>query len=402
MTMPKIDKRLRFAAAISTETDTEKAIAEVIGRTADQLGGPANLGFVFVSHHHGPDFEPVASRISEELSVEHLLGCTGEAIVGGGREVEGRPAIALWLAHLPAATIHSMHLEFRETAEGATFVGWPDHLPDPWPDGAALLALGDPSSFAADAFLARMNEDHAGIPVLGGMASGGWEPGQNRLLLGKSQFDSGAVAALIHGPVRIRYVVSQGCRPIGQHAVVTRSSRNVIQEMGGRPPLAHLKELFPTLTAQEQQQIQHGLHVGRVVNEYKDRFDRGDFLVRNVIGMDPASGAIAIGDFVRPGQTVQFHIRDAESADEDLRQLLAQARAESDSPPLGALLFTCNGRGTRLFGQPNHDASLLHEHLGEIPTAGFFAQGELGPIGGQNFIHGFTASTVVFERGDNG
>jgi small ligand-binding sensory domain FIST len=402
MSTPKTEKGLRFAAAISTETDTARAIAEVSRQTAEPLGGPANLGFVFVSHHHGPDFQPAASRISEELGVEHLVGCTGEAIVGGSREVEGRPAIALWLAQIPGATIHSMHLQFHETAEGATFVGWPDDLPDPWPDAAALLVLGDPFSFAADAFLARMNEDHPGVPVLGGMASGGWQPGQNRLLLGKSQFDNGAVAALIYGPVHVRSVVSQGCRPIGQHAVITRSNRNVIRELGGRPPLAHLKELFPTLSAQEKQLIQHGLHVGRVVNEYKDQFARGDFLVRNVIGVDPASGAIAIGDIVRPGQTVQFHVRDAQSADEDLRQLLAQARAESSAPPLGALLFTCNGRGTRLFGQPDHDAGLLREHLGDIPIAGFFAQGELGPIGGQNFIHGFTASTVLFEERGNG
>jgi len=402
MSTSKTATALRFAAALSTNSDTRHAVAEVCRQAGEQLSGPANLGLVFASHHHGPDFEPVAAGICDSLGVENLLGCTGEAIVGGAREVEGQPAISLWLAMLPGVTIQPMHLEFEETPEGASFVGWPEDMPEAWPDGSALITLGDPFSFAADAFLSRINEDHPGVPVVGGMASGASAPGESRLLLGRSEFSQGAVAALIHGPVRIRSIVSQGCRPIGQHFVVTRANQNVIQDLGGKPPLAQLQELFPSLSAAEKMLIQRGLHVGRVINEYKDQFGRGDFLVRNVIGADPSSGAIAIGDFVRPGQTVQFHIRDARSADEDLRQLVGQARADSASPPLGALLFTCNGRGTRLFLEPNHDAGVLRDRLGDIPTAGFFAAGELGPIGGQNFIHGFTASVVLFERSDNG
>lgn len=402
MSTSKTATGLRFAAALSTNSDTRQAVAEVCRQANAQLSSPANLGLVFVSHHHGPDFEPVAAGICEQAGVENLLGCTGEAIVGGAREVEGQPAISLWLAMLPGVSVQPMHLEFEETPEGASFVGWPEDMPEPWPGGSALITLGDPFSFAADAFLSRINEDHPGVPVVGGMASGASAPGENRLLLGRNEFSQGAVAALIHGPVRIRSVVSQGCRPIGEHFVVTRANQNVIQELGGKPPLAQLQELFPTLSPAEKMLIQRGLHVGRVINEYKDQFSRGDFLVRNVIGADPGSGAIAIGDLVRPGQTVQFHIRDARSADEDFRQLVGQARTDSSSPPLGALLFTCNGRGTRLFLEPNHDAGVLREKLGDVPTAGFFAQGELGPIGGQNFIHGFTASVVLFERSDNG
>jgi small ligand-binding sensory domain FIST len=234
--------------------------------------------------------------------------------------------------------------------------------------------------------------------VVGGMASGGMGPGANQLFLGSRALTSGAVAVLIHGAVRIRSIVSQGCRPIGDHYVVTQANRNVIQELGGKPPLAHLQEFFPKLSAADQMRIQQGLFVGRVINEYKDRFERGDFLVRNVIGADPGSGAIGIGDLIRAGQTVQFHVRDAQSADEDLRQLMATARSGRASSPRGALLFTCNGRGTRLFLHPNHDAGVIREYCGDIPTAGFFAQGELGPIGGRNFIHGFTASVVLFEE----
>jgi small ligand-binding sensory domain FIST len=219
------------------------------------------------------------------------------------------------------------------------------------------------------------------------------------LLLGRAAPREGAVAVMLYGPLRLRTIVSQGCRPIGTHFVITKAERNVIYELGGKPALLRLKEIFDTLPTHEQQLVQQGLHVGRVVSEYQDRFQQGDFLVRNVMGIDPDNGAIAIGDYVRAGQTVQFHIRDQQSADEELRQLLAAVHNDTSSPD-GALLFTCNGRGTRLFSQSDHDARLLQDVLGNIPLAGFFAAGELGPIGGKNFMHGFTASVALFENAE--
>jgi small ligand-binding sensory domain FIST len=207
------------------------------------------------------------------------------------------------------------------------------------------------------------------------------------------------LALHVAGPVRLRTVVSQGCRPIGRPYVVTKAERNVIFELGGRPALVQLREIFAELPTREQQLVQQALHVGRVVSEYQDRFEQGDFLVRNVVGIDSTSGAIAIGDYIRAGQTVQFHIRDEEAADAELKQLLAKARAASDAPPAGGLLFTCNGRGTRMFSQPHHDAAAIAQACGPLPLAGFFAQGEIGPIGRQNFVHGFTASLALFEVG---
>jgi small ligand-binding sensory domain FIST len=224
------------------------------------------------------------------------------------------------------------------------------------------------------------------------MASGGAQPGENRLLLGAQTHAEGAVAVHVSGPVRLKTVVSQGCRPIGRPLVVTKAERNIIYELGGKPALVQLRAIFDTLPTSEQRLVQRALHVGRVVSEYQDRFDQGDFLVRNVLGIDAASGAIAIGDYLRPGQTVQFHIRDEHAADAELAQLLSAAKQASGSPPAGALLFTCNGRGTRMFSQPHHDAAAVERAFGPIPLAGFFAQGELGPIGQHNFIHGFTAS----------
>ena len=386
------NRNLHFAAALSTLPKTADAVEEVCRRAGDELAARPDLAMVFFSSHHVPNAETIAAEIRRRLSVGSLLGCSGESIVGNDREIEGDAALALWLAALPDVSLHHLQLDFERTPEGGTVAGWPGDLPETWPAGSALLLLADPFSFPADWLLERLNEDQPGVPVLGGMASGASSPGRNRLILNERVLSAGAVGTLVHGEIDIRAVVSQGCRPIGRHYVVTKAEQNVILELSGKPPLLQLQEVFDQLPPRDQQLVQHGLHVGRVINEYQDRFERGDFLVRNCVGADRDTGALAIGDYVRPGQTVQFHVRDSQTADEDLRELLAQADGGA-----AALLFTCNGRGTRLFDEPNHDAGVLREVLGKIPVAGFFAQGEMGPIGGKNFLHGFTASAAIFQ-----
>jgi small ligand-binding sensory domain FIST len=211
------------------------------------------------------------------------------------------------------------------------------------------------------------------------------------------QRDQGAIGVLLTGAVKVRPVVSQGCRPIGQHMIITRAKDNVINELAGKTPLAQLQHLWQQLSPRDQQLMQRGLHVGRVINEYQGDFQPGDFLIRNVMGVDRDNGSLMITDKVRVGQTVQFHVRDASSADQDLHDLLKMDLAAHDRPPAAALLFSCNGRGTRLFDEPHHDARAVRAETGAVPLAGFFAQGELGPIGDQNFIHGFTASVALFE-----
>lgn len=384
----------RFAAALSTAAGATAAVREACDSVRAQLDGPPDFAITFASQALGPDFEGLARALCDALGTENLLGCTGESIVGGSREIEDGPALSVWAARWPGVTTLPMCLDFVRTSEGGSIVGWPDDLPDPWPAGASLLLLGEPFSFPADALLARLNEQRPGVPVVGGMASGGWQPGQNRLWLGPRVLDQGAVAALIHGQVTLRTVVSQGCRPIGRPMVVTRAERNVIMELSGQPALYQLGQLLPEMSEAERDLVRSGLHVGRVMNEYQDGFKRGDFLIANVVDVDPKSGAIAVGAYVRPGQTVQFHVRDAGTADEDLRELLSATKG--GPAPLGALLFTCNGRGSRMFPEPDHDAGVTTEILGKLPLAGFFAQGEIGPVAGKNYIHGFTASVVLF------
>lgn len=391
---------LRCAAALSLHSHWKEALDEVISATRESLSAAVHLAILFFSPHHATAADEIAASVCEALGTTNLLGCTGESIAGGHQEVEEVPALSLWVAHLPGVEITPMQLRFERTSEGGALEGWPDSLAREWPLGTFLIALGEPFSFPADYLLERLNEDRPRVPVIGGMASGAAEPNENRLLLGPKSYAEGAVVAHVQGPVRLKTIVSQGCRPIGKPLVVTKAERNMILELGGKPALIQLREIFDTLPTSEQRLVQTALHVGRVVSEYRDHFEQGDFLVRNVVGIDASSGAIAIGDYLRPGQTVQFHVRDEAAADAELAQLLAAARDGGGTPPAGALLFSCNGRGTRMFSEPHHDAGAVARAFPQVPLAGFFAQGELGPVGQQNFMHGFTASIGLLLPAD--
>jgi small ligand-binding sensory domain FIST len=392
-----------FAAALSTAANTSKALEEVCAGAA--FDHTPDLAMAFFSPHHAREAAAIARRLTEQLKPRTLLGCVAEAVIGNGREVEDEPALSLWLAKWSRpVSVTPFSLTLERTADGPGLFGWPDRLGEaaanePFARArSAVLLLGDPYSFPADAFLARVNEEAAGVPVLGGMASGIRGPGECKLVLDGRVRDEGAVGVLLEGEIGLRGIVSQGCRPIGKPMVITKAEENVILELAGRTPFEQLRRLWETLTPEEQQLFQRGLHIGRVLNEYQGEFQRGDFLIRNVVGLEKESGALIITDHVRVGQTVQFQVRDAASADEDLHALLQLDLHAHEKRPAGALLFSCNGRGTRLFERPDHDAAAVRQEAGAVPLAGFFAMGELGPVGGQNFIHGFTASVALFEE----
>ncbi len=388
---------MTYASSLSLDADLDSAVQSVCADVRKQLAGQSpSLCFVFASHAHADGFEDLPATIRRELGAEVLLGCSGETVVGGDVEIEDGPALSLWAGVLPGATLTPFHIEFGETPDGLIATGFPDDLSDRAADARALFAFGEPFTSVPDSVINRFADELPGVPLLGGMASGGG-PGANRVFLNDECLSDGTVAVLLQGGPKVRSVVSQGCRPIGPTFVVTKSERNIVFELGGKPTIERLREFLPELPARDQRLVQRGLHLGIAMSEYKPTFGRGDFLIANVIGADQQIGAIAIGNLVRVGQTVQFHIRDADTADEDLAHLLDQHRAEQPSPTRGALLFSCNGRGTRLFDEPHHDASAIQKVLGRIPVAGFFAQGELGPVGGKNYIHGFTASIACFE-----
>ena len=388
----------RCGAGGSTAPRLDDAIAEAVGRATEQLGpgGPADLGVVFVSAAYGNSVRPAFEGLVDLVPAATVIGTSVEGVLCNAEEHESGPAVAVWLARLPGATVAPVSLEYAQTPDGSMFTGWPPALDGGWPDDAALVLLADQFSFPVEGLIRRLADDQPGVPIVGGMASGGAIPGGNTLVCNGGTFDSGAVGVVVGGGVRVRPVVSQGCRPIGRPLVITKAESNVIHELGGRPALERLREIYGGLDPADRELVRTSLHVGRVASEYQAEFRSGDFLVRNVVGADPESGVIAVGDLVRTGQTVQFHVRDAASAHDDLARLLDEAATHEAAA--GALVFTCNGRGTRLFPAPHHDARCLQDRLGPLPAAGFFAQGEIGPIGRLNCLHGFTASIALFER----
>ncbi|MGH2706703.1 MAG: FIST signal transduction protein [Actinomycetota bacterium] len=383
---------IRIGSALSTHPDAPRAAREATERALGPLGGlPAELVFTVHSPHHLPRIDEVVTEMVKLVGSAALLGCTSQAVVVDGLEVEEGPALTVWAGAFGGARIEPFSLTYEETPDGPSLVGLP--LIEPWV--RAVLLLGDPFSFPPNA-LARLNEERPGLPVIGGMASGGMRPGLHALILNDRVTPSGGVGVLLGGSVNVETLVSQGCKPIGQPYVVTDAEHNVIRTLGGEAPLERLRETLQGLDPQERLLAQHGLHVGVVIDEYKAELVRGDFLIRNVMGADQQSGAVAIGEHVHVGQTVQFHVRDASAADEDLRAMLEGFGARPATSPVGALLFTCNGRGSRLFGTPHHDATAVQSKIGPLPMAGMFCSGEIGPVGGQNFLHGFTASLAIF------
>lgn len=385
----------RYASWLGVGNNTADHLVEAAESIQSQLGGSPDWVCLFASFHFRTILPRLLSQLHEHVPSGVWTGCTGESIVGPGCEVEDQPALALWAARLPGTQLCGMHLTLERTADGLAFGGFPDQVPEQ----CLMMLLAEPFSFPADVLLQRWDEDRPAMRVTGGMASGGTAPGENLLMLNQQVLDHGAVAVALWGELVADTVVSQGCRPIGEPMVVTRAEQNIIYELGGRPALAQLQAIFDQLPNREKQLVQNGLHLGRVVSEYGGEFARGDFLVRNVLGIDPNTRAVVAGDFFRPGQTVQFHLRDAQTAHRDLENLLARAQPSRVDQPsgCGALLFTCNGRGSRLFPTPHHDALAVQRRWGDVPLAGFFAQGEIGPIGGSNFLHGFTASLLVLS-----
>lgn len=383
-----MDRRsgIRAAAAAAVEGDARAATDEAVDAVAAELDQRPDLAVVFLGGAHAGDAAGVATRIAERLAPRHLIGVTAGALVAGTREFEDPLGVSLWAATLPGAGITP--LRYPPPADrGAVGQEWPE----PPADTDALLLLGDPFSFPADVFLTWWDHSHPGVPVSGGMASGASRAGEARLLLDGQTVEGGAVAVALQG-VRVRTLVSQGCRPIGESYTVTATDRNLITELAGATPVERIQSIFADADGTDRQLMRAGLHIGTVIDEYREAHGRGDFLVRGVMGAETDTGAIAVGDIVRAGQTVRFHVRDARSADEDLRAMLADFSTEGSA---AALLFTCNGRGERLFGVPDHDAGLVSEALGGVPLAGLHCAGELGPIGDRSFLHGFTASLLV-------
>jgi small ligand-binding sensory domain FIST len=386
---------IRVGAGLSSHTDGLAAARAALDVALADFSGPPDLLLLFVAPQYERELDAVLAYANERADGATLLGCSASGIIGGSHEVEDAPAIAAWAASLPDARIRPFRLTFAREDDHAVIEGL-DELPAP-DESPIVLMLADPFSFPADVLLEHLNETATGLPIVGGMASGGLEAGRNVLFFNDEILRDGAVGAIITGAPGLSIFVSQGCRPVGDTYGVTRAERNVVYELAGAPAIRRIEELYNAASERDQLLMRRGLHLGRAFTEIKPVFGRGDFLIRNVVGIDQDSGGIAISDMIEVGQTVQFQVRDAESAREDLQLTLGRERALSDAPVAGALLFSCNGRGTGLFGQPDHDIGALQKAFGAVPIAGIFAAGEIGPVGGKNFLHGFTAAVLLLR-----
>jgi small ligand-binding sensory domain FIST len=380
-----------FASALSVHPVAAEATGDVVGRVLELVEPRPDLAVLFVSPHHVDAVADIAAAVRTLVEPGVLLGATGVAVVGGIREIEDGPAISLWAGQL-GAPVRPVRVRAARTASGVAVAGLSADTCEP---GEVLVLLADPWSLPVDEVVDLLGGLDPPVPVVGGAASAAQGPGGNRLVLDGEVASDGGVAAVLPASVATTLVVSQGCRPVGEPMIVTSAERNVLLELAGRPALDRLEDLATASSPEERAKLAGGLHIGVAVDEHKMTFGRGDFLVRNVIGADREARAVAIGDIVPVGTTVQFQVRDADAADEDLRALLALASA--GGPADSALLFTCNGRGVRLFGDPDHDALALEQAVRSDAVAGMFCAGEIGPVGGRSFVHGFTASIVLFH-----
>jgi small ligand-binding sensory domain FIST len=388
-----------ISVGLSEDFDTVSAAAEAADRARAGLDGDCDLCLVFASGPHLPMAKWLLSEVQDRLGPRNLIGCGAGGTLAQGREMEEGPGLVVWAASLPGAEVSTMHLSAERDGEGFRLLGLPEELAsadteDAAGPGEAFIPLCDPFSFPSELFLEALERARPRAPVLGGLASASFAGGTVLLRDGDVHSD-GAVAAALSG-VEVLPCVSQGAIPVGAEMAITAADGNVIAELAGKPAMERLGEVIAALPERERELAAAGVLLGIVIDENRPSYERGDFLVRPIIGADRESGSLVTGERVRVGQTVRLHVRDAASADEDLREALrAQAQALGDQGAAGALLFTCNGRGSNMFEVPDHDAAAIEDSLG-APTAGFFCAGEIGPVGGRNFLHGFTATMAVF------
>ncbi len=388
---------MKFASATTIVQDLGPALTQLCQQAEQQMGGERpDLVVVFFTSHFEDDAQVIVQNVVRRYPAAVLVGCSAEGVIGPDSEHERIPAASIMLASLPGVHLTPFHIAGQRFGEIEKAEDWIKCVGVDTGKQPSFLFFGDPFTVPTNAALAYFNAAYPGRPVIGGMASGCERPGQAVLIMDDQIHREGAIGVAITGPIEIEAVVSQGCRPIGRPLVITKCERNIIHTLGGKPALERLQEIVEDLSPEDTKLARQAIFVGCVINEYKETFTRGDFLIRTLFGIDPNSGAIAVGDEMRVGSTIQFNIRDGVSADQDLRQMLSPHTG--GHAPAGVLLFSCNGRGTRMWSEPNHDVAVVREMCGPIPVTGFFAAGEIGPIGGKNFIHGHTASMALFRE----
>ncbi|MBD2606714.1 FIST C-terminal domain-containing protein [Scytonema hofmannii FACHB-248] len=389
--------QMQWANALSTRPSLEAAVADVVQRAVSSLTAPADLGLVFISSAFTSEYSRLLPLLAEKLSVRVLIGCSGGGVIGTTmegqtQELEASPALSLTLAHLPGVNIQPFHIVGEELPDlDGPPNAWVDLVGVPSSETPQFILLSGSFSSGINDLLQGLDFGYPGSVTVGGQASGGG--GRIALFCNDRLYREGTVGLALTGNIVLETIVAQGCRPIGKPLQVTKADRNIIIELDEQVPLVVLRDLIGSLSDADRMLAQNSLFVGVAMDEFKVALQQGDFLIRGILGVDPSAGAIAIGDRVRPGQRLQFHLRDAEASAEDLELLLQQYQDQSASEPsaVAALMFSCLGRGEGLYGKPNFDSQLFRRYLNDIPIGGFFCSGEIGPVAGSTFFHGYTS-----------
>jgi small ligand-binding sensory domain FIST len=410
---------MKWTSALSTRPSLEAAVNEVVATAQDALGQTADLAFVFISNAFASEFSRLIPLLQERLGSIPLIGCGGGGVIGQDfqdipQEIEDEVALSLTLAVLPDVNIQMFHLDADQLPDL-------DSAPDLWVDLIGISPTEQPHFILfGDTMSARINDLLQGLDYaypqavkIGGLTSGGSLGGSGLFCQGKL-YPEGTIGVALSGNIVVEAIVAQGCRPVGPLLRVAEADRNVLLQVEAQPgngdraavdtkiqtALEALHRALDRMDDNDRTMAQNALSIGIVRDAFKSQLQAGDFLIRNLIGVDPRIGAIAVGDRVRPGQRVQFHIHDAEASAEDLEELLQQYQETQPVPPAGALLFDCLGRGEGFYGQPNFDTQIFRHYLPITSVSGFFCQGEIGPIGGATFLHGYTAAIGLFRPRD--
>jgi small ligand-binding sensory domain FIST len=385
---------MKWASTVSIKADVDENIRQCVANIRQQLGTSPDLALLFVSRHFAKDYEMIGPAVYQQLSCKVLIGCSAGGVVGAGKEVEGMPGISLTAGTLPAVTIRPFHVEQEELPSL-------DGSPRPWNELFDVMAkeephfliLADPFSISPEEWLSGLDFAFPKAAKVGGLASGAARPGGNVLFLNNACFASGMIGVALTGNVVLDTAVAQGCYPVGPVFRVTACEGNRLMELDDRPALEALAEVLSDLDPEEQERVQHSLFLGVVMDSMKESYAPGDFLIRNLMGADPEEGTVFVAARLHEGQAVQFHLRDAKTSDSDLNAVLADfSRSHEERSYSGAVLFSCMGRGQSLYGSSNHDAERFQHYFGTIPLGGFFCNGEIGPVGGVTYLHGYTSS----------
>lgn len=397
---------MHWKSVLSRQDSLDRALDECV-EFFDGWAHSPDVVFVFAHSSLRHDMAGIYHRLATaSIYPKVLIGCTGGGIIGAGEEVELSPALSLTAAAFEGTRLKGFHLLDEQLPS-------PDAPPEAWhellgvddsADPPAFVLLADPFEFDLDAFLRGLDYAYPRSPKIGGLASDARQPGGNRLLLNSNVYTRGLVGLALQGNLRLDPVVAQGCRGIGQPLTVTAGERNLIHEINGKAPLKLLEETVRALGPRDRRLAETSLFLGfgsegalslhSILNNAGN--SGPEFVIRNLIGLDPRKGSLVVGTRVRPGQTVQFHLRDAEASAHDLSRLLDRFEA-GGHPPDGALLFSCLGRGEHLYKQPNHDSSAFRKRFPRAALGGFFCNGEIGPVGQTTYLHGYTSCFGMFR-----